>query len=327
MIIFFHGADGYRSREKTIELKKQYLLKNPGGTGLFEYDFDSANAELTMKTLFETVDARGLFATRRFIIVRGLFQSSEPVRQSILGFLESRPDIMERESLTIILFWEIGIPKRNEKLYKFLENKALLQQSFEPLTGTALDRWAVAFLGRFDPPSTITREALRPLLDETGNDLFRLENDLSKLALYANGATITRDMVSVLIPAEKLRDTVFSALDALAGGDRKLALRLFAERAESGENALGMLGLCAWQLRLIYRVADAYHAQGLRTADAIARATGIKPFQIGKILRRIGGFPLERLRKGFALLSDFDAEAKSGGTDPALALEMFVMKF
>lgn len=327
MIIFFHGADAYRSREKVAELKKQYLLKNPGGTGLFELAFDGEGDVRAGEALLEALGTGGLFAAKKFVVARGLLQSEESARQSVLGHLRGHPDIAGRESETILLFWETVPAKKSDPLYKFLDKHALLRQVFDPLSGAALERWAVGFLSRIEPSAKITREALSRVLGETGSDLYRLGNELTKLALYADGTTIDTIMVDRLVPMEALRDTVFAALDRLASGDRKGALRLFSERVEAGENAHGMLGLCAWQLRTVYLVADAYHAQGLRSSDAIARVTGLKPFQAGKVLRQVGGFPVDRVRRGFSLLAELDMEAKSGGTDPALALEMFVMKF
>lgn len=330
MIIFLQGADEYRSREKVRELKRQYLFKNPDGTGLFEFDFDETGGTSTSDTrraFFESLGTAGLFATKQFIIVRDTALATVDVRDSIAAFLVDHPDIAEKDSPTILLFREGKLPKKADKLFVFLDKAAPMKQSFDILTGKELERWAIAYLRSIAPETKITREALGTIVTETGSDLFRLSNELEKLAGLCAGGMITTEHVQALMPSERLQETVFMALDAVATGDRARALQLFAERIAADENALGLLALCAWQLRQIAQVSDAYFRQGLRTGNDIARMTGLKPFQVNKLVRRIVNFPLERVRRGFALLVDLDTQSKSGGTDPAMALELFVMKF
>ena len=328
MLIFFSGSDGYRSRTKVRELKTEYLKKNPGGTGLFEIDFEAvADQRSLIKRLKEMLESQGLFATKKFVVARGVFSLKTAERESFQKFLETRPDILEKDSPMILLIWETGMAKKTEVLFKFLQKQASLIQSFDTLTGVALERFALVFLKQLDPPTTITRPALVELLSEVRSDLFRLDAELIKLANYAGEQTITSEMVHLLVPQESLHDAIWGALDAVASGDVRLATRLFTVRLEAGENALGMLALCAWQLRQIALVVDAYHAQGARDERAIAQVTGLKPFVIGKFLRRVQLFTPERIRKGFSLLSELDAGAKAGGLDPTLALELFVMRF
>ena len=74
MIIFFHGADGWRSREKVRELTASYSAKNPGGTGLFRFDFEEAiDPNILMRQLEETLSGGGLFAAKKFVVVKNVF--------------------------------------------------------------------------------------------------------------------------------------------------------------------------------------------------------------------------------------------------------------
>jgi DNA polymerase-3 subunit delta len=83
--------------------------------------------------------------------------------------------------------------------------------------------------------------------------------------------------------------------------------------------------MCAWQMRNVLKVADAYE-EGIRQAPLLAKELKLHPFVVQKLLRQIGGFPIERIKKSFALLADLDTQSKSGQIDPKLALDMFVMK-
>ncbi len=330
MLIFFSGADGYRSREKTRELRTEYLKKNPDGTGLFEVDFGGGNdTRKALEQLKEMLQSQGLFATKKFVVARDVFLLKVEEREVLQVFIESRPDILTKDSPMILLVWESGSVKKTENLTKFLQKNAFIEQSFEVLTGVKLEQWALVFLKSLTPSATITRPALEALLRETRSDLFRLDSELTKLANYAGIEPISSEMVDTLVCQDTLHELIWGAFDAIIAGDIRGATRLLSARVTAGENALGMLALCAWQLRQVALVADAYHTQGARDERSLASVTGLKLFAIGKILRRIQNFTPERVHRGFTLLSDLDAQAKgkNGGIDPALAIELFVAKF
>jgi DNA polymerase-3 subunit delta len=328
MIIFLHGPDGYRSRRKVRELKTEYLKKNPGGTGFFEFDFsEGVDGSEKLRQVRESMESQGLFATKKFVVVRGIWSLREADKLAFQAWLESRADIAAPESPMILLIWETETIRKTDKLCRILQAQAKLHQTFELLTDKALERWAVTYLRELTPAASITASALARLLTETGSDLFRLEQELLKLANYAGTEAISLPMIDTLVVQETLHELVFEALDALAAGDKPRALRLFLHRLQTGENALGLLALCAWQLRILAPIVDAYYVGGARDSQSLVQRTGLKRFHIDKVLRRIQAFTPERIRAGFSLLNTLDVEAKSGGLNPALALELFVMKF
>ena len=389
MIIFFHGADGWRAREKVRELTEGYLAKNPGGTGLFRFDFeDTVDATAMMRQLEETLSGGGLFASKKFVVVRDVFGKEraeatgkesksaagkkrpgknqgaknkpgsrvnpariatrnvaggpgmtingkaeavkEPGRAGdFLAVLERHADIVAKDSPVILLVWEVQVPKKTNLLTKYLEQHAGLQQAFAPLDERHLEQWAVSYLKRNAPEITITREALQRLLHETGADLFRLEAELLKLANFVGGGVIESTAVMRLVREDRLENRVFDAFNALAIGDTRTALSILEPAMTSADEILKLLGLCAWQLRMIASISDAYYTRGARTESVVAQATGYKPFQIGKILRYIGQYTPEAMVRRFKLLAELDAQAKGqdGGLDPALAITLFVTKF
>jgi DNA polymerase III delta subunit len=370
MIIFFHGSDGWRSREKVRALTEGYLAKNPGGTGLFQFDFeDTTDAVAMMRQLEETLSGGGLFATKKFVVVRNVFgkekketsgkESSGTVGKKklgsgsrvkpgmtigtetatrtkelgragdFLGVLERHADIAEKDSPVILLVWELRTPKKTDALMKYLEINAGLQQAFALLDDRHLEQWAVAYLKQHAPETTITREALQRLLRETSADLFRLEAELVKLANFVGAGVIESKTVTQLVQEDHVENRVFDAFNALAVGDTRTALAILEPAMTSADETLKLLGLCAWQLRMIAAISDAYYTRGARADSAVAQVTGYKPFQIGKILRSIGKYTPEAMVRRFTLLAELDAQAKGqdGGLDPRLALTLFVTKF
>ena len=72
MIIFLHGADAFRAREKLEELKKRFLEKNGGNLFLIsEIDGTEFNiAEFRNKVL-----SSGFFAEKKMIVLKNFLSA------------------------------------------------------------------------------------------------------------------------------------------------------------------------------------------------------------------------------------------------------------
>ena len=119
---------------------------------------------------------------------------------------------------------------------------------------------------------------------------------------------------------------IFEALDALSRGDKKRALLLFHREASGAEGAFPLLSMCAWQVRRLLQVRELFD-MGVRRAGDIASKTKLPPFAVQRILGVINNFPLNRIKKGLSLLSQFDTQLKTGGMDPLVALDLFIWRF
>ena len=141
-------------------------------------------------------------------------------------------------------------------------------------------------------------------------------------------STITNeDILLFLRPSSET--TIFQALDAMSRGERQRAFLLFTEEQageSKQESVYGLLSMCAWQLRRLIQIREAFD-QGIRDAAGIARETKLPPFAVQNALRSLGGLPLSRLTSGLILLADMDAAMKIGELDPGVALDTFVWKF
>lgn len=322
MIIFLYGEDSFRSREKLTELQQAYLGKNPS-SGLFDFDMTDTSEDAVAKAL-QALGESGLFATKKLVIVRKIMESSESNQKRLADFLEKKIESVEEGKDAVLVFWEEKMPKKTNALFKLLDKQVAKKQHFETLKGIRLEQWIVHRIHLIDAKTEIEKKALPLLVAEMGDDLFALENELRKLTDFCEDKLIRESDVKTFVE-RSVRSTVFEALEALASGNRGRSLGLFEEQLKKGENALYLLSMCAWQLRNLLRVAESY-AEGLRQPALIAKELKLHPFVVQKLLRQIGGFPMERIKQGFALLADLDVRSKSGQIDPKLAIDMFVMK-
>lgn len=331
MILFFFGEDAFRNREKRLALKKLFFEKNPGSTGFFEFDF-SDGAEV--KDLSACLSQTGLFATKKFVIVGNVFDAPIETRRALAEFLEGQSVALSADSERVVLFFQSGQPKKNEKLWKALSGKAVKSQEFLLLTGTALWKWmderarASGAVGIEPAAKKYLSDACLAEARKQGEkrklDMFLLDAELRKLAAYRFGEVIHEEDVRLLSPAPLSDGTVFNALDVLFSGRRSEAMTLFANLMKRGE-ALGLLGMCAWQLRNIIRVKGALMDGEIRSGGEAARLLGMHPFPAGKCFDIASRSSFESLERSFTRLARLDREAKSGDRTPEEALTAFVM--
>ncbi len=331
MILFFFGEDAFRNREKRLVLKKTFFEKNPGSTGFFEFDF-SDGAET--KNLEACLAQAGLFAAKKFVIAGSVFDAPIETRRALAEFLEKNAKEISIDENRILLLFHNGQPKKNEKLWKALSAKEIKIQEFIPLGGTALFKWMDETAKKcgasgVDPAakkllSDICLTEAKRQGEKRRIDMFRLEAELQKLAAYRAGEVIREEDVHLLSPVPVSDETIFNALDLLFSGRRKEAVLLFAHLMKAGE-ALGLLGMCAWQLRNIIRVKGALTDGEIRNGMEAAKLLGMHPFPAGKCFEIATRSSLEFLEQSFTRLARLDREAKSGERDPEEALLAFVM--
>ena len=331
MILFFFGEDVFRLQEKRAVLKNAFFEKNPRSTGFFEFDFsDGASVRAVSECLSQT----GLFAAKKFVIAGNIFDASIETRRELAEFLEIHVKDLAVDENRILLILQGSQPKKNEKLWKALAAKEIKSQEFTPLGETAILRWTDQAARRAGARG-IEPEAQKLLLDvcrigasRSGEksfvDMFRLDTEVRKLAAYRTGEVIREEDVWTLSPKAASEETVFQALDALFSGKKKEAAILFSRLAQ-GSEPLGLLGMCAWQLRNIIRTKGALSDGQIRTSGEAAKLLGMHPFAAGKCFALASRSPLDALQKSSSLLARLDREAKSGDCDPESALMGFVM--
>lgn len=171
---------------------------------------------------------------------------------------------------------------------------------------------------------TLDHDAAQTLLQRAGPKPGILAQELEKVITFAGGAkTIKQEAVAEVVGAIRM-ESVFDLTDALKEKNADRALRILRNQLEHGEEPVKVLGMIAWQFRLIW---EAKHYQKQRMPrPQIAKQMGAKPFVVDQALRFAGNFSEDHLRRSFQSLSDADLELKSTGRAPEGILESLILK-
>ena len=320
MLIFLSGADTFRSREKLNAIKNKYLQKNSSGSGLSVLDFDE---KVDPMDIYESLSSGNLFSPKKMVVLLNTLGSA-PIEQQkiILEKCKSDKNGYVASSDVVLLFYEGKEPKKNLALYKFLVGNAK-KQEFPLLTPVQLQEWVKDRIAIINPKLSLESAATTELLAFVGNDLFSLSAELEKLALFcADKKTIEKKNVHLLVKS-KIDSTIFETIEALCSKNKRLALKLLHEQVKKGAEPLYILSMYFYQLRNMLRIGDLFW-QGQRNHFTLSKELGIHPFVVQKSLALLEGMTTQSLRSMFQKLAAIDQKAKTGKTDPVLALDLFI---
>lgn len=157
------------------------------------------------------------------------------------------------------------------------------------------------------------------LIDYIGSDLWRLSNEIKKLANYVlaeNRQEIADgDLKKIVVPDLELN--IFDTIDAIAQKDKKRAINLFKEHLREGAEVPYLFSMVAWQMRNIIIA---------KTANGSFTETGVNPYVLRKTIYQSKNFSLDDLKRIYQKIIDLDAALKVGKILPEAALDLLVLE-
>jgi len=323
MLFFFYGQNSFLSGQKVAEIKAKFLAKNPTGSGLSIIEIEKGDKSSLLPAWQKALGAQGLFFPKQLVIVKNfLLNSIAAGHKEILEHLEKEKGLLTDEN-KVVVFWEEGAPKEKEKLFQYLE-KNTQKQKFEILSGLKLNEWIISEIKKINPKAFISRPALEVLVAYAGNDNLRLMQEIAKLANFKEEGEISPTDVKSLVHADADAN-IFETVEALSGGDKAKALRLYHEQLSKGGDPFYILSMYVYQFRNLLKIGEFFFA-GEQNNYTLAKLAGLHPFVVQKALGQLRKTSLEKLKVIYQQLADLDLKLKTGEIDPKLALDKFIVE-
>lgn len=302
MILFFYGPNSYASRRKLQEIVNTYVKKTGSNLGLERIDGATTDA----KVLGGAIRAVPFLATSRLVVIEYL-GANKAASAKIADITKDVP------ATTVVVFYEKDVDRRT-LFFKHLDQAAQAQR-FDMLGPTQLSAWVgrqVKGLG-----ATIEPAAMAELIDRVGDDQWRLEQEVAKLANSTH--EITRDDVQLLV--EPGRDeNIFDLVEAMAAGKTKTAMSQYQLMLAGGSNEMYVLSMVIWQLRNLLLAKTA----GPMPPGELAKAAAISPFVAQKAAARQGNLDYDQLRQAFLAAVDTEYKIKTGAGKPQELVELLI---
>ena len=343
MIYLFYGEDRFSLLEEIKRLKTDNI---PLEAEDFNFSkLDALQSGFTLDELLNTADAFPFLSDKRVVVVSGLLaklgksaaaEEKAAARASVKSrgattkapstprerFLDFIPRI---PTSTILALVEEKVTK-SDPVYKAIEKQGAVRDFASP-KDWALEKW----ISERAALEKIKLERAVPglLREHLGSDLYRIHNELQKLAAYAGeGQPVTPAMVESLT-ADVQEAKVWDLTDALARCDLKSSLaQLNRMRNETTLNRAGftrqVFNMICKQVYDLLRIRELNSAR--KSVNEIAQATGMHPFRIEKTLPLTRNFQDNRLNRLYARLTELDYADKTGRADLAAQLDLLIVE-
>jgi len=312
MVYFLYGEDTYSIQDKIAEIESSFLSE--GNTDLNITRVVGGN--LTLKGYLNIISAVSFWGSRGLIIIKNLLKENKD--KELQKYLEEAFSRVP-EALTVV-FFESEPPDKKSSLFKKIKiEKTTIY--FPLLMGSALDNWIKKQAAKFEVG--ISLPAIRKLELFVGGDLWRLENEVAKLSLYARSKSrsqITEEDISCLVVADN-NPNIFDLTDSLAGKDLKRALITITRFSMKGEDESYLFNMIIGHIRKMLIIEDLLERQISPDRSLL------HPFVIKKISSALRLFKKNELKKIYFKLQNQDAKIKSGRVTMGNALFDFVVDF
>ncbi|MDP2930740.1 MAG: DNA polymerase III subunit delta [bacterium] len=315
MTFLLYGEDSFRARLKLREMTDQYKKVRRSGLDLFSFDFhEGDNPEDSIYKL-RTIP---MFSKRRLFIFENAL-SDEQTSKPLLDFLKNYgsdhgSDYKNEDTL---VFFETALFPADNPLFLFLKKNATVHE-FKPLSALLTVQWLKKEVNQLG--GKISDEAARALVAGLGTDLWVLSNEIKKLVCLKEGKII--DAADIKF-TNQLAANIFHTIEAMASGDKRLALKLFSRHLEGGESLFYLLSMVAYQFRTLIIIASLLK-QGIKQMD-IPHLAGLNSFAVSKCLPLLKRTSLDNLKTIYAKIVDTDFKIKTGQLLPRQGLETLVL--
>jgi len=315
MLYFLYGQDTYSSTMKVREIEQAFIKEQ--GSDLNVSKIEGEN--LTAEKYYGAVMALPFLGDRRLVIIKNFLSQNgdKELKQKVSRSLDKTP------AENSLIFLESEKFDRRESIFKALTQKAKTKEYLLP-EGRSLPDWIMQKAGAIG--GEIERSAAVKLAIATGPDLWRLENEISKLVLWsqARGSSINdQDMESQVESINNFQ--IFDLTDAVAARNLTKSLTVYLNFQKGGVDSLMLINMIIYQYRNMLVVSDLL--ENGCPAGTLAAKTKIHPFVIQKISSFLRTFEAAKLRQNYILLSEYDWQIKSGAIDPEIAVFKLLVDF
>ena len=269
---------------------------------------------------YRLVAVEGLLAAQAGGQSRGNRRRGSRSSGSGQGQWENLPQYIGEEMppTTMLVFLEGAISNRDPLMAKL--SPVVQVQPLPTPTGEGLARWArdrVAEKG-----ARISPGAIRLLTQLVGGNLWTMDNELEKLALYAGDRSIEDGDVRRLV-SQAREANVFSAVDSLLEGRSSAAFGMMDRLREDGAEFPYIVAMIARQLRLVTLARDMIDG-GMKDREIGERLNLTRDFMLRKTLEQARKHSWANLTWFYERLMEADLAVKQGRLGQDLALELLV---
>lgn len=246
----------------------------------------------------------------------------------VKSYRDKIEELITEQAYSGSLILELSSLPSNVRLYKIIAEKGLLLDC-KSLSEELLASWLIKRAAA-EYKSDMQREAAETLVDKIGDSMGLLNQELAKLATYANGQPITCQMVNTLSGSWRAQ-TAWVMLDCALAGYTDSTLKYLDSLLAAGEVPIVIAAQLAANLRKLAMANRLFldaQANGRRISlnEALTQV-GVKPFVIRKSQDQLQRLGVDRVSQLLDWLTQLDFDLKGDSRlDARTLLERFLLQ-
>ena len=305
----FITYEPYLAEECIKKIKDTYIHKE-----LEEFNFDLLRGwETTYNEICQRCLTLPMMSTYRMLLVK----EAEKIEESDADFLK---EYLKNPSPTSILIFFFNSTS-NKISFKLLKKYGATHY-FNPFSEKASENWIRNRISQ--KGFQIKDDAIRYLLDQAGNDMIKIDNELKKIELRQwDKNEITLEDMQALIGRSQ-RHSAFNLADAIGGKKVDSALKILHRLIEDGEEPLKILGALQYHFRLLLRLKNLQNKQ--MNDLAIMKKLNLNKFNYNGVKEQSKLFSLSELIQAFQLFYHTDRQLKRSQVKAHYYLEQLLLK-
>lgn len=295
-LFFMYGDDSLSLLQEVERWKSTFIEKQT------EVNLEMLQGEtVSLSDLSSSLLSTPFLADKRLIILKnflGHLESSD--QKKVEALLDKIPDC------NLLLWVETGSVDKRGALLKTLM-KIAHPKLFAAPKGAQLLQWVNRRAELHG--GQMADRASSYLIQIVGENLYKLENEIQKLCLFAEGKTITIETIDDLVSG-RIEQSIFALTDHIAQKNRKAALSTLKELETQGHEAPYLFAMIARQFRLLLEV-KALAEEGM-PPGSMASKMASHPFVVSTALRQSRNFNMKQLKEALLKLLELDKRFKTG---------------
>ena len=319
-IYVLYGTESFLINETKQLLIQQVLDGELSDFNLSTYDLEETPIEVAI----EDAETFPFMGERRLILLNNpSFLTSDKTKSKVEHNLKKLEDYIKEPAPYSIVVFSGSYEKLDErkKITKELKRKGTVVEAKklneQELKGWIRDRAA-------NHGIQIDEDAVELLLTLAGTNLFMLTTEIDKLALYAGTENpIDTSMVESLV-SRSLEQNIFALVDKIVNRRIDQAFRIYYDLLKQNEEPIKILSIISGQFRLIYQVKEL--ARKGYGQQQIAGFLKVHPFRVKLAAGQANLFNDKELAKIIDMLANADYQAKTGGMNKELLVEMILFR-
>ncbi|MSO40899.1 MAG: DNA polymerase III subunit delta [Solirubrobacterales bacterium] len=248
--------------------------------------------------------AISLIASRRYLLADGVEAWGAKDAERVADALASPPP-----EATVVLVAHGKAPAKLAKAVEQAKGEVLV---FDAPKARELPRKLVGDARRLG--YTLEPDAARMLVDRLGESSLRLQNELERLALWAEeGGTVRIEDLEAMV-ADTSEQAIWSLSDAITEGKQADVLRIAEQLADQGEALPRIVYSLAPRLRQARQAAAELEAG--RSPKQVAEGLSMHPYAARMLVKRVQGRDPADLDAAIWAMADLEMWSRGGSDYP-----------